>query len=154
MMQLGATGGFMGHVLLVLGYPRRVSKGTPEGYPYTHMWPADYECQTMWIVSTMESTRKIEGFHQSDYLLFIDEYSGRIFALGEERQHTLLKFDSPEPVECWTCPSDLRIGFRLDIMHQALNEMRHSEENWSWATAVRAFLFSARVSDNGRGTTL
>lgn len=152
MMQLGATGGYMGHVLLVLGHPRCVMKNTAEGHPYTHMWPTDYECQTMWIVSTMESTRNAEGFHESDYLLFIDDHSGRIFAVGEERRHALLKFDSPEPVECWQSPADLRIGFRLDIMTEVLNEMRQSEENWSWATAVRAFLFSAKVSENRRGT--
>lgn len=149
MMRLGASGGYMGHVLLVTGPLRGVQRNTPQAMHYQHVWPSQqYDARILWIVRTMESTRSSEGYHESDYLLFVDEKSGRIFAVAEEQNHTFLKFEQPEPIFVWQCPPALRRGFRFDIMGHVLAEMKQSEGNWSWATAVRAFLFSAKVSDN------
>lgn len=136
----------MGHVLLVTGAPQAITWNTPKALQYQHVWPTDYEARTLWQVSTMESTRSVEGYHESNHLLFIDETSGRVLALGEDQLNTFLKFDQPERVDIWQCPQQLRRSFNFAIMNTVLNEMRSNEGTWSWATAIRAYLFPAELS--------
>lgn len=149
MMQLGSSGGYMGHVLLVTGAPQPIAKNTPKALQYQHVWPTDHNvATTLWQVSTIESTRSVEGYHESIHIMFIDELSGRVLALGEDQFNKFLKFDQPERVDIWQCPQQLRRGFNFAIMNTVLNEMRSNQGTWSWATAIRAYLFPATVSDN------
>jgi len=47
-------------------------------------------------------------------------------------------------VEIWRSPAGLRECFQLDIMELVLSDMRRHEACWSFATAARAMLLSAR----------
>lgn len=146
MMRLGSSGGYMGHVLLVTSPPRPVQRHTPQAISYQNVWPTHQDIRTLWLVRTLESTRSVEGYHEADHLLYIEEGTGRILALGEDQLHnTFLKFDQPEGVDVWQCPPALQRNFRFDVMNHVLNEMKQSEGSWSWSTAVRAFFFSSAI---------
>lgn len=145
-MRLGATGGYMGHVLLVTAPPRGVWKNTPEAFQFQGVWPDQHDCRVLWLVRTMESTRNTEGFHESEHLVYVEGGTGRMLVVAEELNNQFLKFEHAEQLEVWQCPASLRKGFRLDIMHNVLCEMKQYEASWSWSTAVRAYLFSANMS--------
>jgi hypothetical protein len=145
--RLGATGGFMGHVLLVTAPPRGVHRQTAEAFGFHGVWPSG-NVRVLWLVRTMESTRDAEGFHESDHLLYIEEDTRRILTVGEEHHNQFIKFEVPEKVEVWRCPPELRACFRPEIMHNVLAQMRAQEANWSWSTAVRAFFFSAQMRED------
>lgn len=148
MNQIGARGGYMGHVMLVVELPRCIRRGTREAKELSQMWPS-VSAQVLWKVKTMESKREEEGFHETDHFIFVDE-AGRIYIIGEEptTHHKLYKFEEPEQVEVFQCPLALRMNFRLDIMQKVLGQMKMHEASWSWSTAVRAILMSAEVSDD------
>jgi len=149
-MRLGATGGYMGHVLLVTAPPRGVHRHTPEALVFQGVWPEHHDARVLWLVRTMESTRNQEGFHESEHLLYVDDKTGKILAVAEEHHNQFLRFEHPERVDVWRCPPALRKCFRFDIMNTVLADMRQYESNWSWSTAVRAFLFSSKVPDDSR----
>jgi len=148
-MQLGATGGYMGHILLATSVPRAVHRGTPEAHHLRALWPQDHDVQTMWRVRTMESTRSQEGIHESIYLMYVDK-AGFIITVGQEGRDQYFRFEQSVKVEIWQCPPSLRQGFRIDIMGKVLDQMMQHEGNWSWTTAVRAFFFSAHVPHSAR----
>lgn len=153
-MRLGATGGYQGHVLLVTAPPRGVQKHTAEAIQFQAVWPEDHDVRVLWRVRTLESTRNEEGFHESDHLLYVEEKTGRILVVAEEHCNQFNKFVQPERVDIWQCPSNLRKCFRIDIMNNVLEDMRQNEASWSWSTAVRAFLFSAEVSENSHKASM
>jgi len=143
--RLGATGGFMGHVLLVTAPPRAIHRNTLEAMQFEGVWPTG-NARVLWLVRTMESTRDTDGFHEADHLVHIEENTGNILTVAEEKDNHFHKYEYPEKVEVWQCPSQLRTSFRMDIMRNVLAQMRRDEASWSWSTAIRAFLFSAQVS--------
>jgi len=149
-MRLGATGGFMGHVLLVTAPPRGIHRHTAEAVMFQGVWPVGSNVRVLWLVRTMESTRDTEGFHETDHLIYVEEGTGNILVVAEEKDNHFHKFETHEKVEVWQCPLDLRKFFRLDVMYNVLAQMRRHEASWSWSTAVRAFLFSAQVPDDIR----
>lgn len=145
--QIGASGGFMGHVLLVIAPPKCVERHSKQALQYTDMWP-NPDVQIMWAVKTLESTREEEGFHESDQLLFTDP-RGQFFTVGEEpmlAERGFYKLEEPEEVQLWLCPENLRKGFSNRVMQDVLAQMRTKEASWSWSTAVRALLLSAEVT--------
>jgi len=146
--RLGATGGYMGHVLLVLSPPVGVRRNSVEAVQYKYIWP--HNARTLWVVRTGESCRDAEGFHETDLLLYMDK-AGKILIIGEvslgDESRDLYQYEKPATAQLFRCPPDLRSHCRLDIMYKVLAEMRDREANWSWGTAVRAFLFSADVSE-------
>jgi hypothetical protein len=145
-MRLGQTGGAMGHVLLVAAPPRGVSMNSPEGVLLQNVWPAP-NVRMLWIVPTMESCRAQEGFHETEYFVYIDGMGQILFqgenAFGED--DPLTKYVEPQIVQVFQSPRKLRENFRPQIMHNVLNAMRDRQASWSWSTAVRAFLFSAEM---------
>lgn len=153
-MRLGATGGFMGHVLLVTAPPRGIHRHTAEAVMFQGVWPVGSNVRVLWLVRTMESTRDTEGFHETDHLMYVEEGTGNILTVAEEKDNHFHKFEIPEKVEVWQCPKDLRKFFRLDVMYKVLAQMRAHEADWSWSTAIRAFLFSAQVPDDIRKATM
>jgi len=153
MTRLGATGGFMGHVLLVTAPPRGIHRHTTEALQFSSVWP-NGNARVLWLVRTMESTRDAEGFHVADLLVYVEENTGNILTVAEEKDNHFHKFDIAEKVEVWQCPPELRTCFRLDVMHRVLAQMWRHEASWSWSTAIRAFLFSAKVPDDVRKATM
>eukprot|EP00427_Karlodinium_veneficum_P028621 CAMPEP_0169200106 /NCGR_PEP_ID=MMETSP1016-20121227/9696_1 /TAXON_ID=342587 /ORGANISM="Karlodinium micrum, Strain CCMP2283" /LENGTH=256 /DNA_ID=CAMNT_0009276941 /DNA_START=249 /DNA_END=1016 /DNA_ORIENTATION=+ len=149
---LGATGGYMGHVLLVLSPPVGVQKNSPRAVQYSDLWPKD--AKMLWVVRTGESCRDAEGFHETDLLLYVSK-EGHILILGEvaqisegcQGQKSLFQYEKPTRAQLFRCPRDLRSRCRLDIMYEVLAQMRDREASWSWGTAVRAYLFTANVSE-------
>lgn len=144
--RLGTTGGFGGHVLLVTAPLRGVQRQTAEAVQFQGVWPSP-SVRMLWLVRTMESTRNTEGFHETQHLLYVDDNTGAILCCAEERHNDLIRYEQPEKVQVWQCPSELRNNFRHDIMLEVLNFMRLHDASWSWSTAIRAFLFSADVED-------
>jgi hypothetical protein len=142
-MRLGATGGFMGHVLLVVAQPRGVQRHSAEATPYASMWPR--EAKTLWIVRTWECCRNADGYTETDYIMYIDGW-GRIQLAGAVEASHLTNYDSATELQLFCCPPELRSHLRLDLMNEVLASM-DSDASWSWNTAIRAFLFSADVSE-------
>lgn len=147
MTQLGARGGFMGHVVLVTEAPRCMSKFSAEAFEFRHVWPPGIK--VVWFVKTLESTRFQDGFHEALVLLYFDD-AGRLYFFGEDDPNSEQFFvsDKPEEVQVWRCPASLRQYFRYDIMQEVLASMRKHEASWSWSTAVRAVFLSAQVPAN------
>jgi hypothetical protein len=145
--QLGATGGFMGHVLLILAPPTGVHRDSYEARKFLNLWPLG--TKWLYIVQTGESCRKAEGFCEKELLMYIDSW-GQIMICGEINQcdNGLEKYETPTPAQFFCCPPELREQCCSEDMEKILRQMRKREANWSWGTAVRAFLFSADVSDD------
>lgn len=141
--QLGARGGFMGHVLMIVAPLQGIHRDTPKAVQFQGVWPQGADVRTLWVARTMESTRDEEGFHETDLILYTDD-QGHVFACGESGE-TLFRYQDPSNVEVWQAPVELRQTFRLDLMHAALAEMKKHEASWSWSTAIRAFLLPAEL---------
>lgn len=142
--RLGATGGFMGHVLLVTEKPRIIQRGTEESIEFLNIFPSGID--RLYIVPTMESCRSQEGYHETEYLLYADE-ARTIRVLGETNPRQLIKYDAFHPVDLFRSPPQLRALLRPYLVEEVLNVMRSGYQgSWSWSTAVRAYLFSAEMS--------
>lgn len=152
--QLGANGGFMGHVLLVTSWPRKIARESPESDALRAVWPAGAQC--VWKVSTVESTRGHAGLHHSEMLLLVDPFTRELSLIGEMIKATRqLCVIENEKVEVWQCPSELRMRPRLDLMSQVLSEMMAQQASWSIRTAVRAAFRSSSIdTSSSDGETL
>lgn len=174
---IGAAGGLFGHVLLVLGSPEVVSKGSAEAASFEDLWPDDSNVEELWKVPILESTRNETGLHQIDLVLYVDRSSGHLVIVGQvlgaaaqaaarsERgaKNACAAADdsddedlAPTPmeheqVELWQSPFELRSFLRTDIMMKVLAEMMAKEASWSHMTAAKAVLSSARLAFR-RGT--
>lgn len=152
--QLGANGGFMGHVLLVTSWPRKIVRDSPESLELRPVWPAGAPC--VWKVSTVESTRGREGLHHSEMLFQVDSFTRELFLIGEMTKATReLCVIENEKVEVWQCPRELRMRPRLDFMSSVLSEMMAQQASWSMRTAFRAAFRSSSIdTDRFDGETL
>jgi hypothetical protein len=102
----------------------------------------------LWIVQTGESCRTAEGFQETEMLLYVDR-KGHILIVGEvTHNRNLIQYDKPAKVQLFCCPPELRSHCSLDTMNDVLAQVRDRQASWSWGTAVRAFLFSADVSES------
>lgn len=145
--QIGAAGGFMGHVMVVMARPRCVYIHSKEGSTLRDVWPISYR-GPLWRIPTMESTRFKVGLHLTDLLLHIDATG--CFILRGEVSHDgeLAVISEGERVVVWQSPSQLRCSLRLDLMSQVFTEMFLEGESWSMTTALRALFMSAKVFRN------
>jgi hypothetical protein len=146
--RLGATGGFMGHVLLVIATPKGIHRNSAESGQFANIWPKN--ARMLWIVTTGESCRAAEGFNETDHLMYVNRM-GHVLLIGEiakDKSVTLLKYDMPMRVQLFCCPEELKTHSRPDIMDGVLAKLKKREASWSWGTAIRAFLFSADVSEH------
>lgn len=156
-MEIGAAGGFMGHVLLVTGAPRRLDRGlepsAKELERAKFKWPAD--AVELWIVPAIESTRHEEGLHRAELIVFVQRSTGHLRLIGEFTPSELVIEEEQESMEIWQSPGELRQQLRVDLMQDVLDEMKAYEANWSASTAARAFMQmawgSARIA-SGSGT--
>jgi hypothetical protein len=143
--RIGETGGFAGHVLLVIGQAACFYKHTVEALPFQCIWPkSNVDC--IWAVPCIESTRDVTGLSEAELLLYVD-LRGHIYVLGEiALDGTLTEFDVSEEVGIWRCPSELRELAHEGLMARALADVKSYGASWSWATAVRAFLLQGELT--------
>lgn len=144
--RLGAAGGFMGHVLLVLSPPQPISKRSAVGRALHPFLPKN--CKELYSVGTVECSRSTEGLYQVNVVVCLDEV-GRVSLCGEYWGDEVTINEGLEEVHMWHSPSGFRgDNFSMDVMSEVLEDMRSCQQNWSWSTAVRAFLFSGDISAN------
>jgi len=138
--RLGAHGGFMGHVLVVLNDAQPLPAGLPEGSELRRHLRLRSTCD-LWKVRTLESTRSQTGLHSADMLLRSDDETGKLILVGELSidKKDLSLIDS-EAVEVWQSPPELQKNFRLDLMELVVADMKDREGDWSLVTAARALL--------------
>jgi len=141
---IGGVGGFMGHVLLVVAAPRLIKWDSSEGdnlkpvFPNSSVWP-------LWKVRTLESTRRVQGLHEADIYIHIEESTGCILLVGEESEpSTFYKF-TDETAEVLQAPPELRRQFRVGLMEEVLRELHANTADWSYTTAARALFMSPEV---------
>jgi hypothetical protein len=146
--ELGTTGGWMGHVLIVRGEPKLVSRQWFEEWGVNVAWPTK-NVTHIWKVPTIESTRCAEGLHRCDMLVHIQS-DGTLVLLGElaTTDENTLEFSQidAEAVEVWQSPAELRSQLRVDCIHDVLTDMVSCEASWSLTTAARAVFKSAKLS--------
>jgi len=144
LMEIGTAGGFMGHVLVVTAPPRFVSPESPAAEPLQAAWPK--EAAQLWMVPTVESTRHEQGLHQAETVLYVHRSSGRLCLHGELGRYELVVQDSPETIEVWQSPAELRAQLRPDLMQEVVSNMKTQEADWSAGTAFRALVTSAKLT--------
>jgi len=146
--ELGTTGGWMGHVLVVRGEPEWVSRKWFEEWGVNVAWPGK-NVTHIWKVPTIESTRSAVGLHQCDMLVHI-RCDGAFVILGElvYTNENTLEFShiDEEAMEVWQSPAEIRSQLRMDCIRDVLTDMVSCEANWSLTTAARAVFKSAKLS--------
>eukprot|EP00440_Ansanella_granifera_P000644 gb/GFBE01000698.1/.p1 GENE.gb/GFBE01000698.1/~~gb/GFBE01000698.1/.p1 ORF type:complete len:467 (+),score=91.14 gb/GFBE01000698.1/:1-1401(+) len=144
--QIGAVGGFLGHVLVLLEPPTEIPFQSPEGedlrqvLPLTCQWP-------LWAFPTLECTSSVPGLHVSHQLVYVEESSGRFVLVGELRDGFDFTEYEDAVAEFWKAPAVLRSNFRSDILNKVVAEMMACPASWSFVTAMRAVLRSAQVQE-------
>jgi hypothetical protein len=144
----GTAGGMMGHVMLVLAPPVRISAHSEEAEWLEDVWPKD-GANEIWRIRTAESARKRQGLYEAEVLLHVAVDSGSLTLIGEVLGESVLT--SGEEVELWQSPVDLRMRLDAELVREVLSEMRGGATNWSWATAARAIFASAAGGSRGSG---
>lgn len=146
--ELGTTGGWMGHVLVVRGEPELVSRKWFQDWGVNVAWPGK-NVTHIWKVPTIESTRSAVGLHQCDMLVHI-RCDGTLVILGElvYTNENTLEFSriDEEAMEVWQSPAEIRSQLRMDCIRDVLTDMVSSEASWSLTTAARAVFKSAKLS--------
>mmetsp|Transcript_12894 Transcript_12894/g.30189 ORF Transcript_12894/g.30189 Transcript_12894/m.30189 type:complete len:498 (-) Transcript_12894:220-1713(-) len=147
---VGAAGGLMGHVSVVLAPPQRVLRGSLEAWDLSPAWPRD-DVQELWRVKTMESTSEEKGLYQTETLLYVEPFTRRLQMIGDltqlPKQQILGIGEDEVPVELWQSPSELRAMINPSIVAQVVAEMQVTSRNWSARTAMRALFLSTHSAD-------
>lgn len=149
---VGAAGGFAGHVALVVSTPTFILEDSPEADDIRDDWP-ELKVWPLWRVTALESTRLTAGINQADLLLYIQEDTGLIELIGEHNPDGCIEYER-EATTIWQAPGELRKHFRIDLMTELVSDMTDVDANWCWATAARAFLLPATISDELDSSTV
>jgi hypothetical protein len=145
--RLGSSGGYMGHVLVVVGHPTLIKRQSSEGMLYQSFWPVGVD--HIWRLSVIESCSSMPGLHETGLLLYVRE--SRLRACGEDDGTTVSEYEEHDDIHVWCAPSTLRgSSFRIELMDEVLTAMRACQHNWSISTAVRAYLLSAELSQDSQ----
>lgn len=134
----------MGHVLLVVQPPSNIWRHSPEAHELQAAWPPG-DVPELWLLRTLESTRAEEGLHESTMMLYVERGTGKLMLIGEITADGGLALSEHEAVELWQSPAELRSSLRVDLMAEAVVQMKEHERSWSSVTAARAVLRSARI---------
>lgn len=145
--RIGTSGGFLGHVLQVIGCPHCICREDVENADFLAVWPAGVG--KIWAVKTLESTRDIEGLHKAYSLIYIDPVTRNISMLGQEDQDGNICVTDGEAIEVWQPPQELRSQFLMNIMTEVVVDMKNAEASWCLGTAVRAVFLSAAMTGSG-----
>lgn len=149
--QLGSAGGFLGHVIVVIGQPRRVELGSEDHREIRAVWPRGQREPQVWKVPALESTRLRSGLNVSEVILHFEPGSGRLtmigelVTLGENEVH--LGIVEAEAVELWQSPAPFRGGLQMGLVRAVLGEMLATGESWSYATAAQALFYRSAELD-------
>jgi hypothetical protein len=156
--QIGSSGGFAGHTILVVGPPTCISRYSLDAYKFHDIWPGD-DVSEIWTVPTLESARGHDGLLQSELLFRVDRASGEFIIFGDvvlnERtmEMELSEIDN-DVFEVWQSPSSIRRLLDPETVDEVVTEMKKIKLNWSYSTCVRAVFRSARIYDDGDRTSL
>lgn len=142
--KIGTVQGFLGHVVLVVGSPRAIRRGTHQASELGDVWPSNSVAE-LWRIPTAESTRAEKGLYFVDLLVFVDKRRGNRLTLFGEISKNEVSLCKHEEIELWQSPHDLRKGLCVDLVKHVLGDMKASQRDWSRATAVRALLTSAKL---------
>lgn len=146
--EMGTTGGWMGHVMVVRGAPELVSREWLDEWGVKVAWPGN-SVTHIWKVPTIESTRSAVGLHQCEMLVHLQP-TGTLVLLGElaNRSDGALEFSQidDEIVEVWQSPIELRSQIHMDCVCKVLDDMVSCEASWSLTTVARAVFRSAKLS--------
>lgn len=145
--RIGANGGFMGHVMVVLAAPELVPRNSKQGRALSEIWPAG--AQEVVRMATVESTRQRSGLHRSHMIMHFRS-DGELALVAEESEHDVTPIVGGELLEIWRCPLELRKSFRPDIMAAVLEDMADVQADWSYTTAARAVFNSAGIAHRER----
>merc|ERR1719424_2496373 len=133
----------MGHFMVVLKAPQRITANSCEAADLGAVWPEG--AQQIWMVSTMESTRAEEGLYMTNMLVGLNEKTGALFFVGElDRNGDLAIMEDRDTFEIWQSPAQLRAGLRPDLMRAVVSEMEQQSGSWSMTTAARALFRGAK----------
>jgi hypothetical protein len=148
LVDIGRAGGFLGHVLIIASRPRCIPRHSSASREFESLWPG-HGVAEIWAVDIVESFRGAEGLHEATILLYVEE-DGRLILFGERSLHHGLWSQDHEALQLWQSPAELRTSLRIDLMMQALSEMRAQigASNWSVTTAARALFTSATLNAN------
>jgi len=136
-MELGTAGGFLGHVMLVIEAPERISANSELAQFLEPIWPTD-GAKEIWKLRTAEATRSNEGLHECDLLMRIDCDTHQLVLIGEFGNGQV-DFCN-EVVDLWQCPRQLRAQLHTRLVESVIREMQLQGRSWSWTTAARAVL--------------
>jgi len=146
--RIGTSGGFLGHVLQVIGAPRLLHTAGDEDALYLQsVWPPGVD--KIWSVKTLESTRDAEGLLEANSLLYVDPESQGITLFGQDDLAGVVGVTTGERVEVWQPPAELRSEFKISIMSEVVEDMKSFDKGWSLVTAVRAVFLSAVMASFG-----
>lgn len=152
LVEIGTSGGFMGHFLVVLGRPYRIVVGSNESQKLAAVWPSG--ATEVWRVPVLESTRAVSGLHEVELLISLDRTTGKFFLCAEISLDGHLCLLDNEAFELWQSPSKVRQGLRADLMREVAAEMKSSCGSWSITTAARALFRSAHFSSTDKSELL
>lgn len=134
----------MGHVLLAVSEARPFGPQSEVGQIFSEFCTDGRD--VLQLVSIVECTREAEGLAEST-LVLCSNAAGSIFVCGEHDGVEFSICDEPEEIHIWQSPPKFRNDhFRRGLMQDVLKDMRAHQQNWSWSTAVRAFLLSGGIS--------
>jgi hypothetical protein len=149
--QIGSTGGFAGHTILVTGPPTLISRHSPDACKVHAIWPGD-EVSEIWTLPTLESARGHVGLLQSELIFRVDALTGDFILFGDlttgaDGQQELGEIDD-EAFEVWQSPSYIRRLLSPALIQEVVADMNQCKLNWSLSTCVRAVFRAARVYDD------
>lgn len=140
---IGTTGGYFGHFLVVVSSPENLSAKEAHELREEGM-----VASRAWKVETIESTRNHSGLHRSYHVVYAEPRTGRLSLAAEllrKRDGLRVVPLEKEPLQVWRSPLEARHKVTLAAIRQVLSEMKACEQNWSLATAARAVLMPASV---------
>jgi len=149
---IGAAGGFMGHVLVAIGSPEVLPQHSEEHRALQAH--SGRRLPELWRIPTVESTRGQEGLHYAHLVVYVEPGTGRLVPAGElsNDRSEIHALNPQEQVELWQSPPEIRGAVSPELVANVLDDMEHDEQDWSYTTAMRAvFLSHNFVARDRRG---
>jgi hypothetical protein len=159
-LQIGAIGGYFGHVMLVIAPARCIPAGSVEARQLAEVWPHRKNVDQLWAVTILESTRQdaAKGLREATLLLYVERPTGNIVIVGDLSSDDELSDCDGTTVEVLRSPMKFRglaksCPSHLAAMREVVEEMKvdMSQLSWSQATAVRAALMPAGLDTSSNG---
>lgn len=152
--EIGTTGGYLGHFLVVVSAPEPLSATEAQ---QLREGEAGLLASRAWKVETVESTRSHRGLHRSHHVIYAEPITGCLSIAAEllkRRDGTRFVSVEREPLQIWRSPSEARARVTPAAVRHVLADMKACEQNWSLATAAKAVLMSASVLNRKRDGAL